>query len=341
MEYFSIYHISSLPNPIVDRFCLRILPNIEHKIKWFNLETSSMERILLSGNYSNLSGLGIYNFTKDKALHYFTGQTSLTHIFKNQIVSLVIHTIGQEYLSIDLNALIIRNIITMFPNLKFLNYNPNAEDCLHLLDGRFNQLHVFNVKIQSALSSIPTISEEKLLSLRYFSLTCVSKMYFYDTIVIPLLHRMSNLEELRLYFNCSREESFVDGNDLKTNILIHLPRLTTFKFNICSFINHYNQSDLLSNEDIRNTFRDFSNNEIISCVDYFPDENKGQCHIYSYPFTLISYERITNNFPGGLFPYVRKVSLFDEQSFQHEFFIRIQKSFPFIKKLTVTIARSK
>ncbi|CAF4087833.1 unnamed protein product [Rotaria sordida] len=161
-------------------------------------------------------------------------------------------------------------------------------------------------------------------------------MYYYDTIVIPLLHRMSNLEELRLYFNCSREESFVDGNDLKTNILIHLPRLTTFKFNIFSFIDHYNQSDLLSNEDIRNTFRDFSNNEIISCVDYFPDEKKGQCHIYSYPFTLTSYERITNNFPGGLFPYVRKVSLFDEQPFQHEFFIRIQKSFPFIKKLTVS-----
>ncbi|CAF4932131.1 unnamed protein product [Rotaria sp. Silwood2] len=77
----------------------------------------------------------------------------------------------------------------MFPNLKFLNYNPHdsyyqiisfaklplsvcsstllelhinvsdPEDCLHLLDGRFNQLRVFNVKIQSALSSISTISE--------------------------------------------------------------------------------------------------------------------------------------------------------------------------------------
>lgn len=147
---------------------------------------------------------------------------------------------------------------------------------------------------------------------------------------------MSNLEQLRLYFNCSRQQSFVDGNDLKTKILIHLPRLKTFKFNICSFIDNYNQIDSLSNEDIRNTFREFSNNEIISCIDYFPDKNIGQCHIYSYPFSLTSYERITNNFPGGLFPNVRKVSLFDEQPFQHEFFIRIQKSFPFMKDLTVT-----
>jgi hypothetical protein len=81
----------------------------------------------------------------------------------------------------------------------------------------------------------------------------------------------------------------------------------------------------------------FSNNEIISCIDYFPDENNGQRHIYSYPFTLTSNERITNDFPGELFPYVRKVSLFDEQPFEHDFFIRIQKSFPFMKGLTITI----
>jgi hypothetical protein len=162
------------------------------------------------------------------------------------------------------------------------------------------------------------------------------KIDYYDEIVIPLLHRMPNLEELRLDFKCSRKRSFVDGNDFKANILNHLPRLKIFGFNICSFINHYNQIGLLRNEDIQNTFRGFPNNQTITCIDYFPDKNEGQCHVYSYPFTLTSYERITNNFPGGLFTYVRRVSLFDEYPFEHEFFIRIQKSFPFMEDLTVT-----
>ncbi|CAF4320104.1 unnamed protein product, partial [Rotaria sordida] len=43
----------------------------------------------------------------------------------------------------------------------------------------------------------------------------------------------------------------------------------------------------------------------------------------------------TNNFPGGLYPYVRVVTLYDEQPFEHEFFIRISQSFPFMEKLTV------
>ncbi|CAF2544542.1 unnamed protein product [Rotaria sp. Silwood2] len=59
------------------------------------------------------------------------------------------------------------------------------------------------------------------------------------------------------------------------------------------------------------------------------------CHIYSYPYTLKYYDDITNNFPGGILIYVRKVSLFDERPFEHEFFLRIQKSFPFMEELTV------
>ncbi|CAF2344402.1 unnamed protein product [Rotaria sp. Silwood2] len=122
--------------------------------------------------------------------------------------------------------------------------------------------------------------------------------------VIPLLHRMPNLEELRSYFKCSREKSFIDGNDLKANIINHLPRLKTFAFNICSFIDHYNQIDILTNEDIQNTFRGFPNNQIISCVNDFPDKSE--------------------------------VSLFDEHPFEHKFFLRIQKLFPLMEDLIVT-----
>ncbi|CAF4539517.1 unnamed protein product, partial [Rotaria sp. Silwood2] len=63
--------------------------------------------------------------------------------------------------------------------------------------------------------------------------------------------------------------------------------------------------------------------------------NADECYICSYPFTMICYERITNNFSGELFKSVCEVELFDERSFEHEFFLRIAQSFPFMKKLTL------
>ena len=61
MRCFSDDSIYPLPDPILDRFCLQILPEIHHKIKWLNLESSSMKRILLATNYPNLYGLGLYD----------------------------------------------------------------------------------------------------------------------------------------------------------------------------------------------------------------------------------------------------------------------------------------
>jgi hypothetical protein len=62
---------------------------------------------------------------------------------------------------------------------------------------------------------------------------------------------------------------------------------------------------------------------------------QGQFHIYSYPYEWKEYHKITNNFPGGISKYVREISLFDEQPFEHYFFLQISKSFPFMKKLTL------
>jgi hypothetical protein len=55
--------------------------------------------------------------------------------------------------------------------------------------------------------------------------------------------------------------------------------------------------------------------KLFSCVDYFQESRYVQCHIYLYPYKIMHYENITNNFPGGLFKYVRMVSLFDELPF--------------------------
>ena len=70
----SIYFTYPLLNPILDRFCLHILPKIHQKVKWLNLESFSMERILLSANYPNLSGISLYNIQIERAVHLFSAK---------------------------------------------------------------------------------------------------------------------------------------------------------------------------------------------------------------------------------------------------------------------------
>ncbi|CAF5041222.1 unnamed protein product, partial [Rotaria sp. Silwood1] len=36
---------------ILDRFCLQILPEIHHNIKWLDLESSSMKHVLRTAHY--------------------------------------------------------------------------------------------------------------------------------------------------------------------------------------------------------------------------------------------------------------------------------------------------
>jgi hypothetical protein len=147
---------------------------------------------------------------------------------------------------------------------------------------------------------------------------------------------MSNLEELGLYIEIYGDITFIDGNNLKKNIINRMSRLYRFTFYIHSSLDFHDQVDFPSTEDIQRTFIDFpNNNNIISYVDYFPEAKESQCHIYSYPSFMPCYGSITNNFPGGLYKYVRVVSLFDEYPFEHEFFLRIQKSFPFMENLSV------
>ncbi|CAF3133663.1 unnamed protein product [Rotaria sp. Silwood2] len=158
---------------------------------------------------------------------------------------------------------------------------------------------------------------------------------FYDELLLPFLYRMPNLEKLASYFVVERNKSFIDGYQLKRDIINKMPQLNQFLFSICSIIDLNNEIDLPTNEDIQNTFRDFKNNQITSYINYFSESKKGKCQIYSYPVTIRRDEFIANNFPDGIFKCVRQVSLFDERSFEHEFFLRLQKAFPFMNSLLV------
>jgi hypothetical protein len=146
---------------------------------------------------------------------------------------------------------------------------------------------------------------------------------------------MLNLEKLSLYLFVSRK-TYIDGIELKKNIIHQMLRLNKFVFSICTGMRPDNQIDLRSNEDIQHTFNDFQDDQIISCIDCFQEIRLYcECHIYSYPYKFKIYKTITNNFPGGLYKCVREISLMDERPFEHEFFLRIAQSFPLMEKLKV------
>jgi hypothetical protein len=63
---------------MLNRFCLQILPEIHDKIKWFDLESSSMKYVLHAADYPNLYCLGLYNIDEESARCLFTGEN-----FKN------------------------------------------------------------------------------------------------------------------------------------------------------------------------------------------------------------------------------------------------------------------
>ena len=148
---------------------------------------------------------------------------------------------------------------------------------------------------------------------------------------------MSNIETIDLSLEIRSNAPFIDGHHLRLNITNHLPQLNKLTFNIRSETCFYNENNIPSNDYIQQTFGDFPNKQIISCVDYFQDSRWSLCHFYSYPYPsqLTTYERITNHFPGGLFRSVRRVQLDDERPFEHDFFRLISQSFPRMETLYI------
>ncbi|CAM4841930.1 unnamed protein product [Rotaria magnacalcarata] len=312
-----------------------------------------MEDILLCTSYPNLYGLGLHD------------KTPLTRLLQDKITSIVIDTILSEdtFTKGAKRADVFAYILILFSKLESLHYGSSDwdqplfqipptissstllelhviletfTDCLYLLDGRFNSLQKLFVDVCRIVSPRIIIDNQKQIpGLKHFSLYSERDTDKYNELIVPLIYRMTNLEELNLHLVVYCEKRFIDGYDLKRNIISHLLQLNKFVFNIRSHLPLNDQAYLSSNEDCQRSFNGFKNNKIISCVDYFPDRKEGQCHIYSYPYPAKYYEYITNNFQDGLFKYVREVSLYDERPFEHEFFIKIAKSFPFMEKLTV------
>ncbi|UJR06649.1 hypothetical protein I4U23_010935 [Adineta vaga] len=151
------------------------------------------------------------------------------------------------------------------------------------------------------------------------------------------------LQELQLVVTVSREDTYqvVDGNNLYTDILIHLSQLKTFRFSIYTYIYNRNVSidNFPSNDDIQQSFDYNKFGEIDSYVQHTIEKDEYGCHVYSLPFTFDMFNRLSMSFLGGVFYHVKILVANDYVPWEENFVKKIAESFPFIE--TLFIANSK
>ena len=170
--------------------------------------------------------------------------------------------------------------------------------------------------------------------MKCFSLECHCLANEYDTHLLPLLRRMSNIRELTLNIINDSRTSFIDGTGIYNEILLHTPRLDQFIFHISSEIQLDHSLDPRpAKEDIQRTFTNIRCDQVECMVNYQYDSVL--CRVFSQPFVFDTLEKLGNTFPPVVFRYVTSLSVHDIVPFEHEFFVRIAQSFPLLKSLCV------
>jgi hypothetical protein len=142
---------------------------------------------------------------------------------------------------------------------------------------------------------------------------------------------MLNLEELTLYLAIDNRTTFIDGNHIYNEIVIHMPHLHTFYFCFCTDIRIDPLVNHLSKDDIQQTFINIKCQQQMECIVNYLNLT-GTCHIFSLPFMFDYLGPIGNTFPSIIFNHVRRLWIYDKIPFNHEFFIRIAWSFPLLKE---------
>ncbi|CAF0820594.1 unnamed protein product [Rotaria sordida] len=362
--------ISSISASILDRFCNSILSRIYINVKFLILESVSMERILRVANYPNLTGIKIFNFNKAIVSRYFMDDSLFGHNFKQQITDLVLvsNENNIEITPKEYTKNVYAIIFVFFENLKHLSivsssindYSPlslyflpsmtcssstltklcinvcDFTDVHALLDGRLKQLTTLIVQVDIISDLILTsYNRVDLSNLKCFSLTCHRRIRGYKIQVLPLLRRMSHLEELTLYLYILGESTFISSTHLDNEILIHMPRLHTFTFYFASENDIDDDTDIrIFNSNIQRSFTNMKYGQVASIVDYL-DVCKIICHIFSLPFKFHFLQHIGNNIPNVVFNSVTHLKLWDKDEFKHEFFVRLTRAFPCLQKLSI------
>ncbi|CAF2122620.1 unnamed protein product [Rotaria magnacalcarata] len=360
----------SIDKNVLLRISEKILPRIYHQLNELIVEQYSMEHILFAFNYPQLYSLSLVNFQEEMLFECLTGDSILHHLLTQQItdlnvdvpykpkskVSESLSNIFALILSIS-QRLINLNFCQLFPyqkttisiyklpstscvssTLTKLKVNVETfDDCLYLVRHlKYLLTLIIDVK-KISLSFYDRNNKEKLPELKYFSLTSMMFTSHYDDQIIPLLRRMINLKELKLFLAVLKNHStYIDGIQLHDEILIHMPQLNKFTFSINTIILNENiKIDLPSNEDIQHSFIGKIYGKVGSYVYVRSEDNVVVSHVYSLPYQFQYFLHLANYFQGDMFHTVRHLTMHDGRPFEYNLFKIISQRFPLLKELCV------
>ncbi|UJR29444.1 hypothetical protein I4U23_010656 [Adineta vaga] len=331
-----------------------------------------MERILSIGHYPHLQKLIIINVEPEFVMRYFIDKSRFAHIFKYQITHLKLSINDPERTQsmVELSTTVFARIFSVFTSVIELDFGSTStrrysarlnisslppttcfsstiidlrisvdtfDDCLCLLDGRLARLRRFVVRTSNIFNNEPISNNTILTTMKNFSLTSYQHIEtnYYESRIIPLLRRMIYLEELILRLTVKKRSTIIDSTHLNNEILSYLPQLQTFTFNIVTYTEAISESYWRKINQIQRMFYNGKSHELICYIDKFP-RGKARSHINSIPYTLNDLHNVSSNFPGGLFTRIQYISLMEiYAAFEHDFFIEIARSFPFLTHLLV------
>ncbi|UJR23600.1 hypothetical protein I4U23_026589 [Adineta vaga] len=328
----------SLTYPILDRFCLNILPQIHELVECLTFESISMDRILSAGHYPRLQKLTVMKVEPEFVIRHFIDESPFVQIFKQQITYLTLSINDPEKTQslIDLSTTVFAPIFSMFKSLIELDFGSPGDrryparlkiadlpsticfsssivhlrisvdtfdDCLCLLDGRLTYLHRLVIQISNICTTKLIPSDMVINTIRSFSLTSHSETKEYDSEVISLLRRMIYLEDLMLRLTVGNRSAFIDNTHLNNEILLYLPRRQTLTFNIMTYTTVINETNWMKLDNIQHTFYNGKSHQCICYIDQYP-RGKARSHIYSISYTLNDLYTISSSFPGGLFMHI-------------------------------------
>ncbi|CAF5017027.1 unnamed protein product [Rotaria sp. Silwood1] len=98
---------------------------------------------------------------------------------------------------------------------------------------KLHKLTLYSIKPEVFIKYLAGI-RKNLPNLISFMLSSGWPTEEYDNVIVPMLRRMSNLKELYLYLHVENRPEFIDDVHIYKEILIYMPRLTAFFFNIIS-----------------------------------------------------------------------------------------------------------
>ncbi|CAF1236036.1 unnamed protein product [Adineta ricciae] len=362
---------TAIDGSVLDRIYKNIVPRILPDIHKLIVDQYSVKRILQTTSFPQLNSLSLVNFESTKILRILKSN-GLHCILTHQITNLDVDIQPHRKEDLEIRSEIFNTILSICKRLINLNFCQlyryrylstiidcyprkgcisstltklkisveSLEDYLTVLNGDLYCLStlIINIKhIRYSLSESGTLPI--LPSLKCFSLFSLESTYYYDREVIPLLHRMINLEELTLFLYAVRWQStFIDGVQLQDQIIMRLPQLNKFTFSIYTTDCCYNKDvnfEFQPNKDLGRSFTHKIFRQVASYVHINRLGTGGDSHVYSLPYEFEDFIHLNNSFPGGMFNKVVRLKMLDAFPFEHTLFKTVSDSFPQLKHLII------